>query len=141
MSNTIALLPEETIVTSLDKDNLTLTTKRVRYNSVVWGNSNLISITLQSIASCGLVTKSWPVLLIFALLAFLVSLSLLGSSEFVMPLIAAVVLLGIYFFTRRSVISIASNGGEVILVPIKRMKREDIISFIEAVEREKLNRS
>jgi len=58
-----------------------------------------------------------------------------------MPLFAAFVLAGIYFFTRRAVVSIASNGGEVILVPVKRMKREDIILFIEAVEREKLKRA
>jgi len=137
MSNAIALLPEEQVVTTSEKGTLTLTTKRVRYDSVVWGKSNLISITLDSVASCGLVTKSFPLLLILGAIAFVGSLTQRGEGFWGLLVLAAV-LVAAYFFTRRAVISIASNGGEAILVPTQGMKREVIISFIEAVEREKL---
>lgn len=137
MSNTITLLPGEQIVTTSKNGILTLTTKRVRYDSVVWGKSNLISITLNSVASCGLVTKSFPFLLILGAIAFMASFTQHGESFWVMFAIATVIVVS-YFFTRRAVISVASNGGEAILVPTQGMKREAIISFIEAVEREKL---
>ena len=51
---------------------------------------------------------------------------------------AGIVLVVAYFLTRRAVISVASNGGQSILVPIKGMKRDAVVAFIEAVEREKL---
>ena len=137
MGNTIALLPGEQVVTTSENGILTLTTKRGRYDSVVWGKSNLLSITLGSVASCGLVTKSLPFLLILGAIAFVVSFTQRGGGFWGLLVVAAV-LVAAYFFTRRAVISIASNGGEAILVPTQGMKREAIISFIEAVEREKL---
>lgn len=135
MSQTLALLPNEEVVTSSEKGVLTLTNKRVRYESVVWGQSNLLSITLGSVASCGLVTKSYPLL---AILGGVACLGGLGGREMVPLLFLGAVLITIYFITRKSVISIASNGGEAILVPTKGMKREAIVAFIDAVEREKL---
>ena len=44
----------------------------------------------------------------------------------------------VYFVSRKAVISIASSGGQEIVVPAKGMKREAIVKFIESVEREKL---
>ncbi len=137
MSSTIALLQGEQVVTSSDNGVLTLTTKRVRYDSVVWGRSHLVSITLGSVASCGLVTRSYPFLLILGAIAFLASFSQRGGGFWGL-LIAAAVLIAAYFFTRKAIISVASNGGDSILVPTQGMKREAIVSFIEAVEREKL---
>jgi hypothetical protein len=129
--------PGQQIVKTSENGILTLTTKRVRYDSIVWGQSNLISITLGSVASCGLVTKSYPLLLILSAIALVVSFTQQSRALPLLILIAAV-LFAAYFFTRRSVISVASNGGGAILTPTKGMKREDIISFIDAVEREKL---
>ena len=141
MSNKIALLPGENVVTSSDNDVLTLTSKRVRYevryDFVVWGRSNLISITLGSVASCGLVTRSFPLLLILAAIAFLGAFTQRGDALWLL-IGAAIVLVVAYFLTRRAVISVASNGGQSILVPIKGMKRDAVVAFIEAVEREKL---
>ena len=141
MSNKIALLPGENVVTSSDNDVLTLTSKRVRYevryDFVVWKRSNLISITLGSVASCGLVTRSFPLLLILAAIAFLGAFTQRGDALWLL-IGAAIVLVVAYFLTRRAVISVASNGGQSILVPIKGMKRDAVVAFIEAVEREKL---
>ena len=137
MSNKIALLPGENVVTSSDNDVLTITSKRVRYDFVVWGRSNLISITLGSVASCGLVTRSFPLLLILAAIAFLGAFTQRGDALWLL-IGAAIVLVVAYFLTRRAVISVASNGGQSILVPTKGMKRDAVVAFIEAVEREKL---
>ena len=137
MSNKIALLPGEQIVLSSDNDILTLTNKRVRYDSIIWGKSNLIGITLSSVASCGLITRSFPLLLALAVVAILAGVSQRGDNMWGLFFVAAVLAVA-YFVTRRAVISVASNGGQEILVPAKGMNREAIVKFIEAVEREKL---
>lgn len=143
MNNKIDLLPGEQIVLSAYDNILVLTTKRVRYDSVVWGRSELISITLSSVASCGLVTTSYPLLLLFAIIAFVAAFApifkLIPPNDATGVLIGvAIVLVILYFTTRGSVISIASNGGKVIKVPTKGMKRDAIVTFIDALEREKL---
>ncbi len=122
---------------SSDNDILTLTTKRVRYDSVVFGSSIFISITLDSVASCSLATKSYPILLLLGALALIGAFSQSGDAHWWF-LVAAAVLAVAYFLTRRAVISIASNGGQTILVPAQGMSRNSIIEFLEAVEREKL---
>lgn len=137
MSSKINLLPGEKIVTSSDNGILILTTKRVRYDSVVWGKSHLVSITLSSVASCGLATMSFPVLLLLAAIAAGYAIVLQGDA-FALSLGASIVGVVTYFLTRRVVISIASNGGQNIMVPIKGMKREAAVGFIDAVEAEKL---
>lgn len=135
--NNIALLPGEQVVLSSDNDVLTLTNMRVRYDSVVWGQSNLIGITLGSVASCGLITKSYPFLLILAVVAVLAGVSQGSGRMWGLVFIAAIFVVA-YFVTRKAVLSVASNGGQEIMVPTKGMNREAIIKFIEAVEREKL---
>lgn len=137
MSTKIALLPGEEVVMSSDKDILTLTTKRVRYDSVVFGTSSLISITLDSVASCGLVTKSFPILLILAALALIGAFAQRDNTQWMLVVGAAVLAVG-YFLTRRTVICVASSGGQTILVPTTGMSRNSIVEFIEAVERQKL---
>jgi len=60
MSKAVELVPGEQVVLRSDEDTLVLTTKRVRYDAVVLGRSKFISITLDSVASCGLATRSYP---------------------------------------------------------------------------------
>ena len=85
----IALLPGEQVVLSSDNDVLVLTTKRVRYDSTSWGQSSLIGITLKSIASCGLTTRSTPLLIILAVVAALAALTQRGGEMMVLFLVAA----------------------------------------------------
>jgi len=137
MSHKIALLPDEQVVTNFDNGNLILTTKRVRYDSVLLGKSNFISITLGSLASCGLVTRSFPILLLLGAIGLIGALLLRDIERFMSFAIASIMVVA-YFLSRQAVLSIASNGGQAILVPTKGIKRDSIIGFIEAVENEKL---
>src|SRR4051812_33611842 len=132
MANQIALLPGEQVVMSSDKNILTLTTKRVRFDSTAFGSSEFVSITLDSVASCSLVTRSYPVLLLIAALAFLGGLYQGGDNRTVL-IGAAVVCVIIYAITRRAIVSIGSNGGASINAPARSMGRGKIIEFLEAV--------
>ena len=137
MSTKLQLLPDERVVMTSDGDILTLTNRRVRYDSVVFGNSSIISITLDSIASCGLVTRAYPILLLLAGIALIAALSMGGGTRSALLILAAVFAAG-YFSNRRSVISIASKGGHAITVPTRGMSRQSAVEFLDAVEREKL---
>jgi hypothetical protein len=134
----IALLPGEHIVLRSNFDNLVLTNYRLRYDVEKFGGSVFIGITLNSLSSCGLVTKSSPVLLLLAGLSLLASFVAKDNGSVAVGI--AVVLAVAYFLTRRSVISLAPNGGQPIVVPTSGMSRNDIVNFLEAVEREKLAR-
>ena len=137
MSTNITLVHGEKVVMSSDRNILTLTTRRVRYDSTVVGSSAFLSITLDSVASCGLVTRSLPVLLLLAAVA--VVASFISHDNQAGLVVCAAVLTLIYFLTRRSRISIASNGGDTILAPTDGMSRANIIGFLEAIESEKLS--
>jgi hypothetical protein len=133
----ISLLPDERIVMSSNNDSLVLTNYRIRYDSTEFGTSIFVGITLDSLASCGLLTKSTPVLLLLAGLAVIAAF--VANNNFLLFVIA--IGLGIaYFLLRRAVISIDSNGGQSIVVPTKGMNRTAIIAFLEAIEHEKLSR-
>lgn len=137
MSTKIALLPEERVVMRSDKDILTLTTRRVRYDSSVLGGSSFISITLDSVASCSFHTKSLPLLLVLGAVALIGAFTQYGGTRLALFGIA-VVLVITYFITRRSIISIGSNGGQAIHVPAGGMNRASVVEFLEAIESEKL---
>ena len=141
MNGTIALLPDEQVVTSLGNGVLTLTTKRVRYDLSMSGGSRLVSIVLDSVASCALATKSYPLLFIPAAIAFIfafMAAAFKDGASFILGFIVGSAFVLAYLLTRKAVISIASSGGAVILFPVNGMNHESIKSFIEAVEREKL---
>lgn len=137
MATEPTLLPGEKLVMSSDNDLLTLTNKRVRFSTTRLGNSSYTSITLDSVASCGLVTKSYPLLLLLTAFSFIVGLTQRGEEQ-VWLLLGSVALLIAYFVTRRAVISIASDGGEAILVPARGMGRAVVVKFLEAVDGQKL---
>ena len=135
------MLPDEQIVMSSTDDSLVLTNRRVYYDSVSIGRSSLISVTLDAVASCGLVTRSYPILLILAAVDFLIFLSVDTASFFAanrsFMLVFGIALIIAYIATRKAVISIASNGGDKIIVLANSIGRKQVIRFIDAIELQK----
>ena len=137
MDTKIEMLPNERVIMSAGKDELTLTSKRVRYHYSKIGRSNFVSITLDSVASCGLIVRTYPVLILLAIIAFIFGVNqndeprliLIGLSLFLVVL---------YFTSRQTLISIGSNGGGSIELPTKGVSKANVIVFLEAVERSKL---
>ena len=137
MGNVIEMLKDEQVVLSSENDALILTTERVRYKSEVWGSSELVSMTLNSVASCVYKTKSYPIILILAAIVIVVAFAERGDITAYL-VILSVILVVAYFLTRQAVLSISSNGGEAIVAPVKGMSQERITKFIDALENEKL---
>jgi hypothetical protein len=136
------LLPGETTVSENQLPNLTLTSRRVRYTHVVSGQTRIVSITLDSVASCGIISKSYPILLILAGLAAVFGAFLVAndSGEGAMrngTFLLALALGIAYLATRRVVLAI-SSAGESITVGASGQNPDAMIAFIDSVESAKL---
>lgn len=134
---TKALSGEYDLVKS-DNGVLTLTNYRVKYDAAAKGDSKYVSIPLDAVSSCGLVTRSYPVLLLLAVIAGIVALAQPERAFSFVLLALALSFAVAYQTTRAGVITISSNGGENITVPAKGMGRHRIVYFVEAVMQAKL---
>jgi len=134
------LRPEEKTILQDSTGVLTLTTHRVRLEAKSAGQSKVLSITLDAVASCGLITKSYPGLLVLAVLVavlgYATSRALSASYSEALYIGAAVLVLA-YFGTRSAVLSVGS-ASESITVPTGSLSRDKLVEFIDAVDDAKL---
>lgn len=136
--------PGEVVVMVSDGDVLTLTNKRVRYNLVARGRSKLVSMTLDAVSSCSIMSVSRPGLLILGALMLLAGLMapILGGrgdarSVAVVLFTAGVGFLVGYLLLRFKALKISSDGGDVILTVSRGMDRRSLVEFVDALEFEK----
>ena len=132
-ANTSQGIAGERTILSSNNGLLTLTSVRVIFDAKTTGASRFLSIPLDAVASCGLITRSQPLLLVVAAIAGLACLAQIGAGPTILALIVALVLVGAYFATRKAVLKISPNGGEAIAVAARGMKRDEIIAFLVAV--------
>lgn len=137
----MVLLPNEKILMQSDKNILTLTTHRVRKETKARGQSAIVSITVDAVASCEVVSTSFPILLGLGVLGILGGAAIFSSDagSGLVGILVGLALLAAYFVARTSVLKITS-AGDAIVLPTKGMKPEQLAEFIDAVERQKLER-
>jgi hypothetical protein len=136
------LLPKEAILLQANEGLLTLTTHRVRLHRSTAGTSTVISMTLEAVASCALVTNGQPALLGagFLLIAIGAWMLLFGNSTVGVGLILLGCILALaYVMSRKSVLEIASSNGRI-SVAAKSVTRDELVAFIDALEHAKLRR-
>ncbi|HKI06080.1 MAG TPA: hypothetical protein VKK31_29140 [Thermoanaerobaculia bacterium] len=135
------LFPGESPVSETSDKHLTLTTHRVRYDQRVSGTTQVIGITLDAVSSCGIISKSYPILLLLAVVA-----SGFGALRFQEngdqsmtygPLAVAAVLVAAYFLSRTMVLAI-SSPGESIKVSVTGLSQDALVALVEDVEHAKL---
>ncbi len=132
------LFENETLIKDFNKAYISVTNKRVRYEDSSSGNTKIVSMTLESVSSCGVVTNSSPLLIVFGIIAFLGIFIVKEDNMRVVLIAIAILLFTIYFFTRKAVISISSNGGDKISVPINNVKRGTIVEIVDTIEEQKI---
>lgn len=138
----MVLLPNEKILMQSEKNILTLTTHRIRRETKGGGNSSVVSITLDAVASCELITRSFPILLGIAALAAVGGVVTLSrdAATGIVAFVIAIASAAAYFVTRNAVLKIASAGDDIVQ-PTKGMSHEAMVEFIEAVEQAKFERT
>lgn len=139
------LLPDEHILLESDSKALRVTTHRVRYHTTAWGSADLVSIMLEEVASCGMLQRSFPLLLVLAALAFVVFLvGQFGGAQVAavglrdpgtrgIAVLAAVICVVGYLITRVHILSIRS-AGDGIRIRMSGMKTEQVVKLIEQIE-------
>lgn len=136
------LFEGEEIITESGDKVVTLTNKRVRYHASSAGQAHIVSIMLDKISSIEVhYSSQWIVLFLsiaLMLAGVVTGLSNERQGQLGMGLaVFGVVLLLIYLFTRKHIVSIASDGGAKINFETKGMKRESVLDFINKVEKAK----
>lgn len=121
---------------------LTITTHRIRYERKGGGTATIKGIMLEEIASCAMMRKTYPILLLLATVCALGGL-LLTVSAGVMPLVLGVVFavgLGVvYLLSREQVVAIASAGA-TIYINTHGWPLENVRELIDQVEAAKNTR-
>lgn len=127
----------EEIVMESNDGLLVLTNYRVFLDAKSGGISKHISIPLSGVSSCGIVTRSMPLLLVVAAISLVMGLVIPNGAAGVPLIFVAICFVIAYWATRSGVIQISPDGGEGIVVPTKSMKHEEIMHFIRAVIEQK----
>jgi len=140
------LFEGEQTLTSADGNAILLTTHRIRSNNIHgWGQQSTTSIMLEKISSIQANYISYPILLVVAALFVLIGF-ILGNSyqpnngATVVPIIIGILLIIVYFATRKHICIIASDGGARIVFATSNMKKETLLGFIDDVEKAKAKR-
>jgi hypothetical protein len=138
------LLAGERILMQSSDRAVSLTNHRVVYQAAAAGSSNFRSITLDAVSSCGLTTTSQPLLLIFGAIAVICGVIVIGDkmmrdqSVGVFALFVGVILVVLYFATRKAALVICSNGGERISLAAPASHRDSLLALLHAVDEAKL---
>lgn len=138
------LLPnEENLVTS-NGDKIILTNHRIQMTDSVWGQSFTVSIFLEDISSIEIKYKSNILLLILGAICVLGGFYMAGQHGGNDGMIGGLVLGGIFFaiwwFTRKHIISISSDGGASLNFMVQGMGDEKINNFVHDVSLAKQKR-
>lgn len=113
-------IENEKLISESDNKQIRLTTHRLRYHDAPSRNSNVISIMLDKISSIELKYESNIWLLIIGIITI--------------PVIIGIILLIIYFVSKKHTVIITPDGGKPIIFEIKGMKRDYLEDFINKVE-------
>lgn len=132
------LFEGEEIITQSDSNIVTLTNLRVRYTDSEFSRAHIISILLEKISSIEIHYSSQIYYLIVGIIAtgFGVVTMMNETNEYgVLIAIVGLILIGLYFSSRKYLITISSDGGGKINFQAKGMKKETILDFVNKVEK------
>lgn len=98
-----------------------LTTHRLRYYETSRKNADFTSIMLDKISSV-------------ELMYYKPSIWMLILGILTLPILVGIIILLIFFLSRKHVVSVTSDGGKSILFETQGMKRQFLEDFIDEVE-------
>lgn len=138
----MTLLPNEQELVTSNGNKVILTTHRIQLTDKDWGYSYSIEIFLEDISSVEIRYRSNIILLLLGCLGILVGLYLFAQSNDSVNygFIAGIILLLIWWFSRRHIISISSDGGSSLNFEVGGMSSYLIEEFVGKVQLAKLNR-
>ena len=132
------LLPNEEVILTLSNEQLTLTNQRIHMNYAELGQAMTISIFLEKISSIETKYKSYLFLLIIAAIVFLGGIA---GNEMTGAVVGGGIFFAIWWFTRKHVVTITSDGGSSLNYMIQGISTDNIHDFVHQVSAAKQNRT
>lgn len=137
------LFSDEKIITQSDGNLITLTNHRIRYTDQEWGRAYIVSILLKNVSSIQIRFKSRIFILLIAIIEIGITFGVLANSnngyEFIIGIVIGVILLSVFFTSRKHYLTVSSKGGHHINFFTKGMKQDSVIDFVNRVEKAILN--
>jgi hypothetical protein len=128
------LLPNEEKIVTSNGDKIILTDHRIQMTDRLWGQSYTISIFLEDISSIEIKYRSRILLLVLGVASVLAGFFLAGqhrmNDEMISGLILGAIFFVIWWFTRKHIISISSNGGAKLHFIVQGMSDEKVNDFV-----------
>lgn len=138
------LLSNEEILLTSNSDKLILTNYRIQMNEKSWGQSFSIGIFLEDISSIEVKYKSNMIMLLLGILSVLAGFYLSGKNSGDDEMLAGILIGGllilIWWYSRKHIVSISSKGGAKLNFMVQGMGDEKISDFIHKVSLAKQNR-
>lgn len=138
------LVPGEARLSEANDGSVVLTSHRVRLDQGSGRGDHFVSMTLDQVASCSLDTRSYPFLLLLAVLLIVGGFQIGGERLATVSVgVGAVLAVGcviLYLVTREQLITVRS-AGDSIEIRTRGMARGACVQFIDDVERAKLRLS
>ncbi|HEV8083378.1 MAG TPA: hypothetical protein VGP55_09265 [Chitinophagaceae bacterium] len=140
----MTLLPNEEKLLISNDEKVILTTHRIRMADSQWYNSFSIVIFLEDISSIETKYRGNILILIFSCLeilsGFYFSWQKYGYSPLNFNFIGGIFLLLFWWFSRKHIISISSNGGSTLNFQVDQMSKGQIENFIYNLQSAKTKR-
>lgn len=137
------LLPNEEKLITSNEDRIILTNFRITKRDEIWGKSYRISIFLEDISSIEVHFKSNIILLSIGILLILaggVIGDLGGAESSAGPLLLGGIFIAIWWFSRKHIVTVSSDGGSSLNILVKGMSDAKIEDFITSIQEVKLKR-
>lgn len=130
------LLPNEEKLIVSNQDKIILTDHRIQMTDRIMGQSYTISIFLEDISSIEIKYKSDTLLLVSGVICVLFALFLggeVGGSVGLLGFVLGIILVALWWFNRKHIVSISSKGGSALNFTVQGMGDEKIHDFIHNV--------
>ena len=130
------LLPNEEKLITSNADKIVLTDHRIQMTDSVWGKTFTISIFLEDISSIETKYKSKILFIILGAICVLGGVYIAGeysADEGIALLILGVIFFAVWWFTRKHIVSISSDGGSSLNFMVHGTGKEKIQDFVHSV--------
>lgn len=137
------LLPNEEKLITSNEDKIILTNHRIQMRDSVLGQSFTVSIFLEDISSIEIKYKSNILLIILSAICVLAGFYMAGqrgSEDMIGGLVLGGIFFAIWWFTRKHIVSISSDGGASLNFMVQGMGDDKIADFIHNVSLAKQTR-
>ncbi len=139
--NRMKLLQNEEILVSTNEDIVLLTNHRITMKDEVWGKSFKISIFLEDISSVETHYKSNIIFLIIGVILAIGGLLMSAEGDMgVAGLIVGGIFIALWWFSRKHLVTISSDGGKALNFAVEQMTDDKIEEFVTKIQEAKLER-